>query len=572
MQKRSRTDVWIVFIILFSVVAVYAQIANHLFLNYDDPLYISENPIVQKGLTRDGIAWAFSFESKTVWYPVTWLSHMVAVQLFGLKPGMHLLLNLFFHVLNCLMLFLFMRYSTRSLWASACVAALFGLHPLHVESVAWLSERKDVLSTFFWMATLMSYLYYTRRPSLVRYMWPLLIFSLGLLSKPMVVTLPFVLLLVDVWPIERFSLNENRKDWGGSIASLFLEKIPFFLLSILFSAITISVVNSLKTTTGLELLPLGTRLINAAVAYAAYIVKMIFPVGLSVIYPYPECYALWQIVGSVLLVGGLSVFSIGSIRRRPYMAVGWFWYLGTLVPVIGLVQVGLQGLANRFTYVPLIGLYMLLVWSYHDLPESSPVVRRAKRMGMVAVLIVLSVMSYQQVTYWQNSVTLFRHALDVTRRNYVAHTNLALALLGEGKTDAAIGQFHKALAINPDFKEARIKMGPVLLRENRFIEALANYGRVSGDYPEFAEIQFNLGNALAEMHRFEEAIAHYNRALKANPKFPDCHNNMGMAMVAKGHLKEGIFHFRQALQIKNDFLEAKNNLRIAQAQLAAQKE
>lgn len=558
--------------------AGFEPVRNHAFLNIDDNFYVTDNPPVKSGMTLKGVIWAFTAMHAANWHPLTWLSHMLDCQLYGLDPSGHHLTNLVFHLASVLMLFLVLARMTGSLWRSSFVAALFALHPLRVESVAWVAERKDVLSGFFWMLTMWTYVRYIERPRLNRYLLVLLSFSLGLLSKSMLVTLPFVLLLLDYWPLGRFQfahLKKNPKpsiskqnDVGGQKSipfSLLWEKVPFFILSAVSSVLTIIAQHKIGTVAPLELYPIDIRIANALVSYVRYIGKMIWPHGLAVFYPHPVTLPAWEVIGSGLLLAGISVLVIWIARRHPYHAVGWLWYLGTLVPVIGLVQVGAQAMADRYTYLPLIGLFIMIAWG---VPEQLAMGRYRRVILSVSagiVLMMLMMITRLQIKHWQNDLTLFDHSLAVTSDNYFVHNSLGIVLSRQGKTEEAIAHYNEALRITPYNANIHNNLGVALSRQGKIGEAMAHYGEALRIQPGYVEAHNNLGVALAGKGKIEEAMAHYVEALRIDPRHSNVHYNMGIALGEQGKIEEAIAHFTEAIRIKPDDMLAHHNLGIALA-------
>ena len=437
----------IIYPLLIAVtLAAFWQVRDHEFVHYDDDKYVMENPHVPTGLTRESIKWAFTATHASNWHPLTWLSHMLDCQLYGLNPRGHHVSSLLFHAANTVLLFLVLRRMTGALWKSAFVAALFAIHPLHVESVAWVAERKDVLSTLFWMLTMLAYLRYVEKPTIQRYLPVLMLFALGLMAKPMLVTLPFVLLLMDYWPLGRLdnglSVTRDRlkRYWG-----LVREKLPLFALTAISCVVTFLVQRHGGAMPDLEWLPLDVRIANALVSYAKYIGKMLLPRHLAVLYPYPSgTLPLWQLAGAVFLLMYVSVMVFRSRQRYPYLAVGWAWYVGTLVPTIGIVQVGKQALADRYTYVPLIGLFIIIAWGVPDLVARWCVVSSWRRrrillaVSATASILALMTCTWFQVGRWRDRISLYTHALRVTSNNATIHNNLGNALLAEGKIDVLI--------------------------------------------------------------------------------------------------------------------------------------
>jgi Flp pilus assembly protein TadD len=572
----SRRNILILLISLSLIVvtfAVFWPVRNHTFLNYDDYEYVVENSHVKAGLTFKGLIWAFTTTHSNNWHPLTWLSHMLDYELFGLRPGEHHLTNLLFHLTNTLLLFLVFKRMTGGLWESSFVAALFALHPLHVESVAWVAERKDVLSTFFWMLTMWTYIRYTEEPKLKRYLLVLLSFTLGLLSKPMLVTIPFVLLLLDYWPLGRFQFghpsgyhssnpHKSRKtpDQRSVALRLILEKTPFFALTTISSFLTIFAQRSDGVLRSLKVLPLQPRIANSLISYVSYIEKMIWPDSLAIFYPYPNIFPLWQVAGAGLLLTCVSVLAIYSTHKRPYLLVGWLWYLGTLVPVIGLVQVGSQALADRYTYVPLIGLFIMIAWGVPSILKDWCYRRIVLAVLAGLLLSIFMIVTRLQILHWHNSITLFEHALDVTAQNHQAHNILGMALSEQGKIEEAIVHYNEALRIKPDFAKAHNNLGRVLARQGKIQEAIAHYTKALQIDPNYTEVHKNIGRALAREGKIQEAIVHYTEALRIDPHDVEVHNNLGIVLTRQGRFQEAIIHITEALRIEPNSAEIYINL------------
>jgi hypothetical protein len=466
----------------------YVRVGDYDFLILDDYSYIAMNSYVQQGLTLDGLRWAFSTFLSGNWHPLTWLSHMFDVSLFGMDAGWHHLINVFYHSLSTALLFIAFYGMTGTLWRSAFIAALFGVHPMHVETVAWVAERKDVLSGFFFMLVLLSYSRYARRQRWWRYLIVAVLFALGLMTKPMLVTVPFVLMLMDVWPLGRTALVKPADGSEGLPASwrrLFTEKVPLLGLTLVSSVITYVAQQEGGAVSSFEALPFTTRLANATVSLVAYLGKMVWPLSLGVYYPHPQNnLAWWQIAGSALVLLALSYMVLRQLRRHPFLAVGWFWYLIMLIPVIGFIQVGGQAMADRYTYLPFIGPFIMIVWCAGEaVPTTSIFHARALVVAAVGILVILCGLAFVQVSYWSDSITLFTHTLTVTSGNAVAHTSLGTALARQGRLEEAIAHFDAALQIK--------------------------YGDV--------ETHRNMGLALADLGRLDEAIAQFRETLKINP-------------------------------------------------------
>ena len=555
-------------ILVAGIFLVYWPVTNHDFINYDDDLYIYNNPHIRDGLTWQGIKWTLSANffsdspNADFWIPVTYLSHLLSVELFGLNPSGHHLLNLALHMMNTLLLFLIFDRLTGALWSSAFIAALFAIHPLNVESVAWVTERKDVLSTFFWMLTLWAYARYSDQPNLKRYLFVALALALGLMSKPMLVSLPFVLLLMDFWPLKRFTLAVIAGPNGiKRIGKLFLEKVPLLALCIGSAAITYSVVQKAGAIISVGSLPLVVRAENALVSYGGYIGKMVWPRGLAVFYPHPEnTLSLWQMTVAGLLLILTSILATGSIRTRPYLIVGWLWYMGTLVPVIGLFQAGEQAVADRYTYVPLIGLFIMIAWGVPDL-LSKWKHRKAFLQGISGgIILSLMIITFLQVRYWHNSITLFEHALDVTTKNYIAHYNLGVAYQDRGDHDKALLEYQQAVQIRPGFAEAREGLGYAYQRIGRLEEASRELQIALRLRPNSAATHYNLAKTYSQQGRTTDAIREYHEAIRRQHDFPEAHHNLGIIYENAGKWDQAIKSYEMALRSRPGYVKAHNNL------------
>lgn len=453
---RTPRDLWIYLALFFTIFVVYSQVRDFEFVSFDDPQII-DNPHVNHGITRDGLAWAFTHDEMANWIPVTQLSHMLDFQLFGTRSGFHHLTNVLFHALATLLLFAFLRRATGARWRSALVAFLFGLHPLHVESVTWIAERKDVLSALFWFLSLWAYVRYAERPALSRYLPVLLFFGLGLMAKPMVVTLPFALLLLDVWPLRR--LRPGGVPWQKAL----WEKVPFLALSGGVALATYLVQRTSGAVEHVSVHPIGVRIENALVSYVAYIVKMFWPAKLAVLYPYPPSIPAWQALLAGLAIAGISVAVVRSYKTFPHLAVGWLWYLGTLVPVIGLVQVGLQASADRYTYIPMVGLSIMLAWGAADVVRRWPPAKTAVLAFVAVACSAFVVVTLDQLQYWKDGESLYRRAVDVTEGNYTMQYDLGILLSKmPGHLPEAIALYQDALRTAPDYAPAHMTLGLAL--------------------------------------------------------------------------------------------------------------
>ncbi|MFH1242622.1 MAG: tetratricopeptide repeat protein, partial [Pseudomonadota bacterium] len=561
-QKDGRKTKLIALSLVLVTLALYWQVRNHAFINYDDDVYVTENHHVRAGLTGKCVFWAFKTTVAGLWHPLTLLSHMLDCQLFGLNPGRHHLTNLFFHIANTLLLFLVFKKMTGALYRSAFVAALFALHPLHVESVAWVAERKDVLSTFFWMLTLWAYAFYAKAPDIQRYLLVLLFFALGLMAKPMLVTLPFVLLLLDYWPLSRIQFGDPKKAnltenlttiepefRRSQFFHLVLEKVPLLLLASGSIFLTFLAQKQWGAVAPLDDIPLDVRTGNALISYIIYMGKMFWPHHLAVFYPHPGMPPIWQATGSALLLFTLSILVIKVARPYPYVPMGWLWYLGTLLPVIGLVQVGSQALADRYTYVPLIGLFVILAWGLPGILLRFRF-RKILLSGAAAVLIpALMISSWLQIRHWKTSITLFEHTLEVTDKNYLAHYNLGVALQKMGRMDESMTHYGEVLKIRPYYEEAHNNLGVLLAQRGRLKEAIGHFLEALRIRPEDAQAYNNLGHALTLQGKIDVAIASYHEALRIQPNDAEVHYNLGIALSRQDKLDQAMLHYRRALLI-----------------------
>jgi tetratricopeptide (TPR) repeat protein len=535
--------------------AVFGQTAGFGFVNYDDNSYVYDNPVVERGLTLQGAVWALTFGEIGHWHPLTWLTHMADCQVYGLWAGGHHLTNVALHAVAAMLLFLALREMTGSLWRSAFVAAVFAIHPLRAESVAWIAERKDVLSGVFFMLTLWAYARYARRPSRGRYAAVALAYALGLLCKNMLVTLPFVLLLLDWWPLQR--MGRMAFFWG-----LVKEKIPLFLLSAGSCVATFLVPE--KVNELLFRLPFLERVGNAVVSYGVYLRQMVFPAGLAS--PYlnpPNGLPFWEIALAFVLLAAISIIVVACRKGRPYLLVGWLWYLGMLVPVIGIIQISYYAHADRYTYLPGIGLVMAGTWWVGDC--SLLWQRRREGLGglMAAVIGILMAGAWIQTGFWKNSESLWTHTLACTTGNYMAHYYLGASAFKKGKVDEAITQYQEALQIKPGHAEICNAIGLALRQKGRVDEAITYYQKALQIEPGYVLVHNNLGNALLQKGRVDEAISHYQKALQIRPDYVDAHNNLGHLLLQRGKVDEAIPHFQKAAQINPDNVEAHYSLATA---------
>lgn len=516
MLKSGKTsasfNTYIPYLIAIAVIALYSRVLWHEFVIYDDPAYVIENPHVRAGLTLDGIRWAFTSGYESNWFPLTRISHMIDVSLFGMNPAGHHFVNLLFHALGTALLYIFLNRTTGKQWLSIVAALLFGLHPLRVESVAWIAERKDVLSTFLCMLTLNIYSVYTETKGFRWYLATICLFALGLMSKPMLVTLPVLMLLMDWWPLNRWRGERNKRE----ILPLWTEKLPFFILAASSSLVTYLVQQSAGTVAQTFTIP--ARLARASVSYLLYLYKTLYPVKLTVIYPvsiYPP--GFFAVATSITVLALITLIAVYSRRKLPYFFTGWLWYLVSMMPVIGLIQVGQHSIADRYTYIPHIGIFITVVWGADRLMGH---IRRKRELLLSAsaiALIILIVLTSLQLRHWKNSVTLFRHALEVTDNNWVAHDNLGQVLLEQGKVDEAIAHFRASVKAKPSYTPGYINLGVSLHTSGKTGEAIESFRTASMQQPLNPKIHLDLGYLYLEQGNIEQASAEYRQLQNLSP-------------------------------------------------------
>ena len=590
--------------------AIYAQVIGHQFITLDDDAYIKGNVMVNRGVTLAGVAWAFSTFDQGNWHPLTWIAHMMDSQLFGMNAGGHLLVNALIHIANTLLVFWFLFRTTHARWPSALAAALFALHPLHVESVAWGAERKDTLSTFLGLLSLIAYVRYAKGPSIRRYAWVAITLVLGLLAKPMLVTWPFVMLLLDYWPLRRFDLTP-RKEMGTKLWPLLREKFPLFALVAASAVITTIAQSHGGAVRTFQDFPIALRLTNALVSYVKYLLLTFWPNDLGVYYPYTTSGTpAWQIICAAFLLIGITALCFFQRKIRPYLVVGWLWFLGALVPVIGIVQVGGQTMADRYFYIPSIGLFIVIAFGLADIAETRRLAPSLSAAVASGILLALAILTNAQIHRWSNSFTLFKHTLAVTPPNLIIENNLGSALSRSGLHDEAGAHFEKALQIIPAHYDSLLydtllNMGITRFYQNRLPEAIEycqsalrvrpdaskahdllgmalamqGHGEAALDEmrhaaelaPNDADIQKDLGVTLARLGRIPESIDHFHEALRLNPYNASAHNNLGLSLLESGKPGESIPEFEAALRLNPELQGAADNLRRAQAQLSSQR-
>jgi len=550
--------------LIISTFLTYSQVLEYGFINFDDNQYVTENTHITKGFDYKFVIWAFTESYASNWHPLTWLSHMLDFEVYGLDPLGHHLTNLTFHIFNILLLFGVLLKMTGRIWRSAFVAFLFALHPLNVESVAWIAERKNVLSGFFFFLTLLVYVHYFEKK---QYYWIIfLFFGLGLMAKPMLVTLPFLLLLLDFWPLKRLRLGEDDSLESGtnkaeSLGRLIAEKGPLFILVIGSSIITYLAQKEGDAVRSTEFRSFYSSAANALVSYVEYLGKMLWPRDLSVFYPHlGDGIAEWKALTCGIFITLVTTLIVRCIRKTPYLVVGWFWYLGTLVPVIGIVQVGEQAMADRYTYLPMIGVFICIAWGIPEL------IRNQKILSFMAGIYIslLTVTTWEQVKYWKNSITLFEHAISINENEtpsfVIAYNNLGHALLTENRFQEAIVKFQRAIKINPNYSRPQNNLGNAFSELRKFDEAIKYYQQAIKIEPNYAEAFNNLANALRQTGKIEESIVYYNEAIRLKKDYDEAYFNLGITLSQQGEIGEAIGQYQKALEINSNFVMAHNNL------------
>ena len=596
-MKKKYTYLIVIFLIVVSFIA-YGRISGNDFVNLDDTVYVTTNNYVQAGLTSEGLHWALTSAYAGFWHPLTWLSLMLDYELYGLKAGGYHITSLILHILTTLLLFWLFHRMTGALWRSAFVAAFFAIHPLHVESVAWIAERKDTLSGLFWMLTLCLYAYYTEKPVIQRYALVLLSFVCGLMSKPMLMTLPAIMILLDYWPLGRLqqqrvsempdvtpvsgNKKKRRKDKskkdskkanisvpvvpkitkarpeGTILLWQIKEKTPFFLLTIIFMVVTFYAQHQKVYKT----FPLDSRIINSFVSYLIYLEKIFWPQNLAVFYPFPDHISLFMFLAALLSLTVITIAVVVKIKSMPYFFVGWLWFIITLSPVIGIIQVGNHAMADRYTYLSSIGISIILAWGVPLIFKREDIRRKVLFPAAIAFLLGLTVLTWLQCGYWKNSIELFNHALSVTNNNNLAHTNLGIALAKEGKIDQAIFHYRSALQINPTDSNANYNLGNALQKEGKTEEAIFYYREAVKSNANYSKALNNLGACLDAQGQHDEAIYYYRQALLVEPGNSGIYFNMGMALGRKGNLKEALENFQTAISLKPNYEEARRMLQL----------
>ena len=542
----------------------FERVRHNDFVDYDDDAYITKNPHVATGLTWENIRWAFAFSEEGHcgnWHPLTFLSHMLDCQLFGLKPAWHHLTNLFFHIINTLLLFAVLKRMTGTLWPSAFVAAAFALHPLHVEPVVWAASRKDVLSTLFWLLTMAAYLHYVKAPNVSRYLLTLLSFALALMAKPMVVTLPFVLLLLDYWPLQRLKLsaldghtasaddNRSATDVRKAAGRLVAEKIPFIFLVIVLSIITLRVQSSVGAVQSMRL---TQRMAIAVVSYCQYLIKMVWPAKLAVLYPLPNVVYISSLSADLIVLVTLTVVAVYYRRCRPWFLMGWLWYLGTLVPVIGIVKVGMATIADRYTYLPSIGLFIIVAWAAAEIFSRWRYGKLLLTALAVLILSAWTVCTWFQVAYWRNDIALYEHTLDVTENNFVIHHNFGVILADQGSLEEAVIQYGHALRINPQLYDSHLNLGIILFEQAKYDEAVVHFNEALRFKPDLHNARHGLGVVYFAQGKLEQAADQFQEALRLKPDWPQTHNKLAAVFLQLGRLDDAAVHYEYSVELDPD--------------------
>ena len=570
-MTRQQNTIFIILILVLLTLAVYGQVNHFEFIHYDDNMYVTHNYQIQRGFTFRNMIEVLTDKKTTNWHPLTMMSHMLDWELFGENAGGHHWTNLIFHICNTILLFLLLNRMTGAVWRSGLVAALFAVHPINVESVAWVAERKNVLSTFFWFLTMLFYVWYVRKPGWKRYLPVFVCFALGLMSKPMLVTLPFVLLLMDYWPLNRTSLNiQNDRPVEllplftaekVRLGSLIWEKIPLFVLTAVSVVLTIYAAKSNSTIVHLNMLPFSDRLENAILSYALYLKKLIWPADLAVFYPLLDIPLHQTLTAGILLIV-ITVVSCKYYKKHPYLTVGWLWYLGTLIPVIGIIQVGSQSMADRYAYVPFIGLFVGVVWLIADVVRGR-FLQKIAVVFLVVLLLCLSYAAHRQVGYWQNTFMLFQRALQVTTKNFIAHVTIGNEFIRQNRLDEAIAQFHTSININPKNPAnyfAWGSLGIALQKKDKSKEAMDAFQQALNVNPYCEEAYYWQGLILFQTGKIEEAITKYQKAIILNCDNPSYHISLGNAYLIQSRTENAIEEFREVLRIQPDNVLAHNNL------------
>jgi tetratricopeptide (TPR) repeat protein len=564
--KDQQKKIIVILVLVMLVLAVYWQVQNFEFINYDDNLYVTQNYLTQSGLTYHGIIKAFADTHTGNWHPLTMLSHMLDWQLFGTKACGHHWTSVIIHIFNAILLFLLFKTMTGALWRSAFIAALFAIHPINLESVAWIAERKNVLSTFFWILTMLCYVWYVKVPGWKRYLIVFFCFVLGLMTKAMLVTIPFVLLLMDFWPLNRMTVHDQQESSitpfpvkKVKTSFLILEKIPFLMMAALFVWITVYAQKTVNAFSNPEVLPLFNRVTNAIVSYCLYMKKLFWPTDLAIFYPFNPI-SVWKVSLAALFIIFVTIVACKYFKKYPYLIVGWFWYLGTMIPVIGLIQVGRQSMADRYAYVPLIGLFVMVAWT---IPQISSKLRHGKiyiSLTFIIFIIIMTVSSYARISIWQNTTTLFENALRINPKNYFAYNLLGLEEADQGHHEKALQYYHMSLKMNPNNDQAYNNAGNVFLMLGKYQDAYSCYQKAILINDKQAMAYHNLGVLFALNNKADQAIIYFKKSLAIMPDYSNAHISMGITLFSMGNIKDAIYHYNRALNLNPNSIAARKGL------------
>jgi len=569
---HQKYSILVVLMLIILTLGVYWQVQNYEFINYDDDVYVTQNSHLQSGITLDGFRWAFSTKYFGLWNPLTWLSLMFDYQLFGFNAGGYHWTSVIIHILNTVLLFFLFRNLTGAIWRSAFVAVLFAIHPINVESVAWIAERKNVLSTFFWMLTMLFYVWYVKQPNWKRYLPVFISFALGLMSKPMLVTLPFVLLLLDYWPLNRTAINtRNERDIRFALKAgkeklsfLILEKIPLFVLSAIFIFINIYKPQSERgvITVSLQNTIFIQRVNNAIFSYAMYLKKLFWPTDLSIHYMYLNV-PIWQIFLSAIFLIIVTIFVCKNLKKYPYLPVGWFWYLGTLVPVIRIADIGEHTMADRYAYVTFIGLFVIIAWGAEQILSKYIYLKKIFIFAAVLIIVLLTAATYNRLKLWTNTITLFEDALKKDPNNYVVNLVMGHEMAKKDENEKALYYSDMALKADPRLHPAYNLKGIVLLKMGKRSEAFKSFETALQLNNLSAEPNYNMGLFYSEDNNLDKAIEYFTKAIKINSDYIEARNYLGVVLIKKGKIPEGILQFEKALQINPNYKNAQGNMKIA---------
>ena len=569
-NTHQKNSILVVLILILLILAVYWPVQNYGFIDFDDNIYITENSHVQSGITLDGFYWAFSTKHFGLWNPLVWISFMIDYQFFGFNAGGYHWTNVIIHIFNTILLFFLFRNLTGAVWRSAFVAALFAIHPINVESVAWIAERKNVLSTFFWMLTMLFYVRYVKQPNWKRYLPVFICFALGLMSKPMLVTLPFVLLLIDYWPLNRAAIKTQDetniaaalKAGKEKLIFLILEKIPLFILSAV--TIYIALYSAIHAPQSEKIIYISfmQRITNVIFSYVMYLKKLVWPGDLSIWYLYLNV-PIWQVFLSAVILIMVTILVCKYFKKYPYLPVGWFWYLGTLVPVIGIIQIADLTMADRYAYVPLIGIFIMIAWGAEQISSKAVYLKKIFMFAAVLIIALLTVAAHNQLKLWTNTVTLFENALKKDPHNYFAYHKIGREMAKNGDNEKALYYFDTALKIRPTLYPAYYYKGHVLLRMGKRDEAYKNFEKAFQVKINFAEAYHALGFLSFEDNNLDQAIEYFTKAIARKPDYIDAYNGLGVVLVKKGRIPEAIVQFQKALNIDPHDKNAQGNMRIA---------